>query len=153
MTVCPPRRQAEARHGHGATTTSEGDAKQTLELKLAANETAPASARMQVVESGVVGEDRLPDVLLLISELVTNAVKHGSGDEGSIDFCLNAEAGMIRVEVEADGRVFPLPANLDVPHRQQPGGMGLRLLRSLADRWGIDPSRLPTRTVVWFELA
>ena len=121
-----------------------------LELNLPADETAPAAARRQVAESGVVVQNRLPDALLLISELVTNAVKHGSSDGGSIDLKVQADPGLLRVEVEADGAGFTPPADTDLVVPQS-GGMGLRLLRSLADRWGIDPSPGTLRTVVWFE--
>lgn len=124
---------------------------QTLELKLPADASAPATARTQVTESELVAGNLLPDALLLISELVTNAVKYGSTDGGSIGLKVNADAGMLRVEVEADGAGFTPPADSDliVPRS---GGMGLRLLRSLADRWGIDPSPSSLRTVVWFEI-
>ena len=124
----------------------------TLELNLLADENAPAAARAEVTGSGMIDNDRLPDVLLLVSELVTNAVKYGLQDTGHIDFRLIAAPGLVRVEIEAGGEIFPLPGDTDLAPRDQPGGMGLRLLRSLADRWGVEPSRSPMRTVVWFEL-
>jgi anti-sigma regulatory factor (Ser/Thr protein kinase) len=123
---------------------------QTLELKLAADNAAPAAARRQVAESGIVAHNRLADALLLISELVTNAVKHGSTESGFIGLKVRADPGMLRVEVEADGAGFTPPADSDLVVPQS-GGMGLRLLRSVADRWGIDPSPSTLRTVVWFE--
>jgi len=123
---------------------------QTLELKLPSDGNAPAAARRQVADSGVVERKRLPDALLLISELVTNAVKHGPSNDGSIDLKIYADPGRLRVEVEADGAGFTPPADWDLVVPQS-GGMGLRLLRSMADRWGIDPSPSALRTVVWFE--
>lgn len=137
----------------GDATTTVSDTMQNLELSVPVDQTAPASARRWLVECGVVGSNRLSDVLLLTSELVTNAVKHGSSYGSGIDLRVRSEPGLLRVEVEADGASFTPPADEDlvVPGS---GGMGLRLLRSLADRWDVEPaSSTNMRTVVWFELS
>jgi anti-sigma regulatory factor (Ser/Thr protein kinase) len=82
---------------------------------------------------------------LLVSELVTNSVKHaGAGPGEPIDLELRASADKVRVEVGDPGPGFePTMA------RSEPGGFGLLLVARLADRWGVE--RDP-RTCVWFEI-
>jgi two-component sensor histidine kinase len=84
-------------------------------------------------------------VRLLVSELVTNSVKHaGAGPEDPIDVALTASADKVRVEVGDDGVGFEPRTS-----RTEPGGFGLMLVEKLADRWGIE--RTP-RPCVWFEI-
>lgn len=83
---------------------------------------------------------------LLVSELVTNAVLHGAKDHG-VEMYLAIAARCIRVEVCDGGSGF------DLDHAPRPvdaiGGCGLRLLDSLASRWGVAGD---DGTCVWFEL-
>ena len=107
---------------------------------------APSQARGCVsVLRDLIGPERTEDATLLVSELVTNAVKYGPEGES------------IRLIVEADGRctrctvhdlgVGPLP-EMRAEDDLAPGGHGLRLVDAVADRWGVE--RGSTR--VWFEL-
>jgi anti-sigma regulatory factor (Ser/Thr protein kinase) len=85
-------------------------------------------------------------VTLLVSELVTNAVRH-VGDQ---DIMLEVDLGpdLIRVEVEDEGTGFtPAPSAPEPGSRE---GWGLYLVDELADRWGVDPRR--DRNRVWFEV-
>lgn len=82
---------------------------------------------------------------LLVSELVTNALRHGGG---SIRLGVRAEDGMIRFEVEDDG--------VDTPHMRRArdsdeGGRGLQLVSLLSSSWGSAPTE--NGKIVWFELA
>lgn len=84
---------------------------------------------------------------LLTSELMTNAVRHGASDphESILLHAKNTD-GAIRVEVCDEGFGFdaePEPSDL-----LEPGGHGLLLVDTLADRWGVS-SRRPN--CVWFE--
>jgi two-component sensor histidine kinase len=85
-----------------------------------------ASAR----ECRVVPERALT-IGLITGELVTNAVKysHPAGINGEISVGCRSEAGTIVVEVSDDG--VGLPEGFD-PMRN--GGLGMRLVRSLADQ-------------------
>lgn len=79
-------------------------------------------------------------VSLAIEELVTNCIKYGYTDatDHTIDFVLSVDAGTLRMEVIDDGNPFnPLDAprpDLTLPPESRPiGGLGLHLLRELAD--------------------
>jgi len=89
---------------------------------------------------------RCNDLLILVTELVTNAVRHaGLGPDETIELYLTATAGVIRAEVRAPGPGF-------VAVEREPragGGFGLVLLRTLSDRWGISAAG---PTCVWFEI-
>jgi anti-sigma regulatory factor (Ser/Thr protein kinase) len=87
-------------------------------------------------------------VRLLVSELVTNSVKHaGAGPQDPIDVALTASADKVRVEVGDGGAGFE--PRTSRTSRTEPGGFGLMLVDKLADRWGIE--RTP-RPCVWFEI-
>jgi anti-sigma regulatory factor (Ser/Thr protein kinase) len=99
----------------------------------------------------ICGHARLPslvaeNVVLLISELVSNAVLHGSGPS-VID--VTVEPGHIRVAVHDEGQGAPQiqrHAPVDADH-----GRGLFLVEKLSTRWGIAP-RTATGKSVWFEI-
>jgi serine/threonine-protein kinase RsbW len=118
----------------------------TLDMELPSSAAAPASARRAVGGlSGRVSERRLRDVLLLVSELVTNAVRHATGDHLRLVVTLDDRA--LRVEVHDRGEGFEPRAPAPDPAR--PSGWGLYLVAELADRWGVDHA---PRTRVWFEM-
>ena len=93
---------------------------------------------------------RMGDLRLLVSEVVTNAVRHAgmaAGDTIRLEIADGA-GGRLRVEVSDSGRGFtPKQRDLDL---EKPGGWGLYLVQELADRWGVETGG---RTLVWFELA
>jgi anti-sigma regulatory factor (Ser/Thr protein kinase) len=85
------------------------------------------------------------DAILLVSELVGNAVRH----TGARAFVLRMRRrrGWIRAEVRDPSRGLPclMPVReLDV------SGRGLFLVDKLADRWGVD--LLPQGKTTWFEM-
>lgn len=91
--------------------------------------------------------DRLCDVRLLVSELVTNGVLHGdAGDDAeSLTLCIAADE-TLRVDVIDHGDGF-VPGALPC---KSIGGWGLVLVDELADRWGVTHVG---ETRVWFEMA
>jgi anti-sigma regulatory factor (Ser/Thr protein kinase) len=91
---------------------------------------------------------RLEDARLLVSELVTNAIRHAGLDVDDV-IRLVVEAGerALRIEVCDPGPGFELTEPAPDPAR--PSGWGLYLVRELSDRWGVDRN---TETRVWFEL-
>ena len=107
---------------------------------------APRRARHAVERLGpAIAEDVKPDVVLLVSELITNSVKYG----GVGDLRLQIEAPSpkrLRVEVVDQGVGFE-PVARSRP-KTEPGGWGLHLVETLADRWGVHEGS----THVWFEI-
>lgn len=91
--------------------------------------------------------ETLEDLQLLVSEIVTNAVRHGgAGHSTPVELRMLAEAGTLRVEVLDDGPGFERRK----PTPRTDGGWGLFFVDKLASRWNVDSSDGHTR--VWFEL-
>lgn len=101
-----------------------------------------ALARRTVEQhAGALSAEQLEVARLLVSELVTNAVRHGGGDEVVLAVRLDAARARFEVHDEGGERARRrAPAGAD-------GGYGLNLVASLASRWGADP-----HSGVWFEL-
>ncbi|MDQ4124981.1 MAG: ATP-binding protein [Actinomycetota bacterium] len=92
-----------------------------------------------------VADDVRPDVMLLVSELVTNSVKYG--EHGALRLQIEAKGPRrLRVEVVDQGVGF-VPQARDRP-LGEPGGWGLHLVEALTDRWGVYEGS----THVWFEI-
>ena len=80
----------------------------------------------------ILSPSALDDVLLVVSELVTNAVRHGRGE---VDLQIRFDGGRVtgHVSDEGDGfarRVGARPAD-------RVGHHGLRIVEQLSDDWGI----------------
>jgi anti-sigma regulatory factor (Ser/Thr protein kinase) len=120
-----------------------------VERRLAVSPEAAAEARHALDEmAAAIPDGRMRDVRLLISELVTNAVRHADLDAGdAIDLVIDIADQMLRVEVHDPGGGF-VPSTPS-PDPARPSGWGLYLVAELADRWGVDSD---DRTRVWFEL-
>ena len=116
---------------------------------LACDPAAARTARLAVDELGDRLESNLlADVRLLVSELVTNGVRHGPGaTAGPIRLQLAISDERLRAEVEDGGNGFdpstPVPESLHSP------GLGLRFVDQIADRGGVECNG---STSVWFEL-
>lgn len=91
--------------------------------------------------------DCLDNLKLLLSEVVTNAIRHGpQGDGASIAMRVAFKGETVRAEVVDGGSGFAPPRG---PAPDGSSGWGLYLVNRLADRWGVRPGA-PTR--VWFEI-
>ena len=94
-------------------------------------------------------QERVDEVCLALSEVISNAVRHGGLDPSrdSLRVVVEADDQRVRVEVEQ-----PSPADVAIvapdPGSDRPGGFGLRILEETADEWGHTPGP-PGR--VWFE--
>ena len=96
----------------------------------------------------LVSEARLRDVQLMASELVANAVVHGGDRESPVRIEVRATDETLRVVVIDVGAGFD-PERLSGPSSERGGGWGLRLVASIAHRWGVDSGPLNS---VWFEI-
>jgi anti-sigma regulatory factor (Ser/Thr protein kinase) len=84
------------------------------------------------------------DALLMISELVTNAVSHA---HTLLRVMVSIADQTLRVEVHDDDLTLPVAPDLE---HHATSGRGLRIIDHLADRWGIIPNT--DGKTVWFEL-
>ena len=87
-------------------------------------------------------EDLIPTTELLVSELVTNAVKYSRGD---VTLRLVNEKALVCEVIDNSGA---LP-RLRQPSGDDESGRGLQVVRQLAHRWGA--RRTATGKVVWCE--
>jgi anti-sigma regulatory factor (Ser/Thr protein kinase) len=89
------------------------------------------------------------DVVLLISELVTNSVRHAGLDATQpLQLSVQTDGDTVRVAVRDPGPGFEPPP--PPPNPAHVGGWGLVLVDQLAERWGIEHDG--EATVVWCEL-
>jgi anti-sigma regulatory factor (Ser/Thr protein kinase) len=95
-----------------------------------------------------IGEDQLCELRLLVTELLTNSVRHGAREDDWIHLDVEIYANSLRVAVTDPGPGFVVDGKPH-PHLDRPGGWGLCLVDRLADRWGVDVKQ---STSVWFEL-
>ena len=113
-----------------------------ITVTLPRDQGAPGQARALLREhADGLDRDRLDTAVLLISELVTNAVLHGTGE---IRLTIDIHGDDARFSVCDEGSGTPVVR----PDPGPDGGWGLRLVGELASRWGV----LQGRTQVWFEL-
>jgi anti-sigma regulatory factor (Ser/Thr protein kinase) len=123
----------------------------SLEISLPRSVDAPGQARTAVsrmcdelgVDSGLRGT-----LLLLVSEVVSNAVLHSRvPDDATIGLTASLCDDAVRIAVTDAGAGF-------TPTRRDParieGGYGLYLVDKAASRWGVEGS---APTTVWFELS
>jgi anti-sigma regulatory factor (Ser/Thr protein kinase) len=89
--------------------------------------------------------DSLRMALLLTSELVTNAVQHGTG---RVDLGLIDNQKVFRVQVSDQNNDLPLPIQPD-PLKER--GRGLLLVEALSTSWGVTRHAIRGKTV-WCEL-
>src|SRR5215203_1778224 len=94
--------------------------------------------------------EKLEDVRLVVSELVTNSVLHaGLSPNDHISLTVAVSAGSVRGRVcdpgsgfEADSEPRPRPGGLK-------GGWGLPIVERISDRWGVERN---SGACVWFEI-
>ena len=122
-----------------------------LTVRLPNTQRSAAAARHTV--GGAINDFVRPDlaetVQLLVSELVTNSLRHARlRDEGWIELKLQLSPSTLRVEVIDAGVGFEVPETVK-ERADQMSGWGLVLVSRLAKDWGVVNDGA---TRVWFEL-
>lgn len=84
------------------------------------------------------------DLMLLVSELVTNAVRHARSDRFEVR--LDVRSDTLRLEVHDEGEGFEPRIS---PSDDGTGGYGLFIVDKLATRWGVERD---AGGVIWLEL-
>jgi anti-sigma regulatory factor (Ser/Thr protein kinase) len=115
--------------------------------ELALDDRAPRQAR-EAARRWLAGDVRLQlveDLVLLVSELVANAVQ--SAAAGPIRLTLSRHADVVRCEVANLGSAVPTH---QIVAPDAPSGRGLHIVDRLAARWGT--AGMDGTTTVWFEL-
>lgn len=120
----------------------------TSTVEMECNLSAPARARRHLCDT--LGREHtiaaFPDAVLILSELVTNAVLHANCAQLRID-----------IDVHDDGRLRLAVIDTDTsqPVVRQPtpdevGGLGLLIVDSLASDWGVEVTQ--SAKAVWAEI-
>lgn len=120
-----------------------------VRLRLASGPDAVGTARrgLDSLEREV-GSATLNDMRLLVSELVTNSVRHArSSEDDQLELEVSVSRGLIHVCVTDHGPGFEVSAR--TPDDDPGSGWGLFLVERLADRWGVSVNGT---TQVWFEI-
>ncbi len=121
------------------------ESKLGVNRSLRAGLAAPRQARRTVVTLPL-GELARERLALVVSELVTNSIRHGGLAAGDpIELQLTSDNGHVRIAVHDGGPGFD-------PHTVANGngngrGLGLAIIEKLADEWGVD--RHPDGCTVW----
>ena len=118
------------------------------ELTLVAEPVAVRQARtwLSSLSRGLVDDARRPDLELVMTEVVTNAVRHGV-QNGALELAATPKPEFLCVQVTDEGPgLVPRPGAMA---SDEHGGFGLFIVERLTRRWGV--TREHRRTRVWFE--
>jgi anti-sigma regulatory factor (Ser/Thr protein kinase) len=119
-----------------------------VSLALPSGATAPGRAREALRDIPELDAIR-DDASLVVSELVTNAVKHSGATDGDrITLSVVVDGDWVKIQVHDPARTHLMP-HLGTPG-QEGGGLGLRLVSQIARRWETESRNGRT---VWAELA
>jgi anti-sigma regulatory factor (Ser/Thr protein kinase) len=115
------------------TNSSSGEVERYLQLLRRPGAAAEARRFVERMLHGrVVPDEARESVLLVASELVTNAFKHG---RGKIELRLRLLGNFLRIEVIDEGRGQAPAVRQEDP--DESGGWGLRIVDQLAAQWGV----------------
>lgn len=116
---------------------------QTVHIPAQTSALAIARKQIRLATEDWMAEEDVETAVLLTSELVANALKHG-GAVGDVDLAFARRGDILWVGVSQ-----PLPFNRR--NGSDSNGWGLRLVETLAERWG-DEVQPDGTTIVSFEL-
>jgi anti-sigma regulatory factor (Ser/Thr protein kinase) len=111
-----------------------------MNLTLVRNKEAARISRSRLSDMRTDLGPRYDDVALVISELVSNSVRH-AGDS-TVSVSIKTSGDRVRIEVRDGGPCFDI-------ERPRGSGMGLNIVDRIADAWGVDRDGACT---VWVEM-
>lgn len=120
-------------------------------VELPSDPSAVPAARQALEEvRDAVPDDVFDDVRLLVSELVTNSVRHSGADpEDPIEISVRLSERVLHGEITDRGPGFAAPRPR-APATVEGSGWGLFLVERIADRWGSRSDGV--RSCVWFDI-
>ena len=121
-----------------------------IDVRLNPNSEAVLVARHSLDRlEGLLLPEKLESVRLVVSELVTNSVRHAaiSPDE-QISLAVVISDGSVRGRVCDPGPGFEKPSQ-PRPRTDLSGGWGLPIVERISDRWGVERNGC---ACVWFEI-
>jgi len=121
------------------------------EVRLALDVRAPAAAR--TVLAGALGDrvsvPALSDAALLVSELISNSVRHsGACADEQLVLRIQVKRSAVRIEVEDPG----CGESIALRTPDDDGGFGLNIVREISERWGVERVAAGG-TRVWAQIA
>ena len=121
-----------------------------IDLRLTPDSEAVMAARHSLDRlEGDLPPEKLEDVRLVVSELVTNSVRHaGISPDEHILLAVVISNGLVRGRVCDSGPGFEKPSE-PRPRTDLSGGWGLPIVESISDRWGVERNGC---ACVWFEV-
>lgn len=145
-----PRHDRPVRSVASSASSGGGEAARTV--RVAALATSVAQVRQALVddlESRQVPTAVIDEAEIVVSELVSNAIRHARPlSDGNLRVHWKVKGGVVEVEVtDGGGDSTPRPAPRTI---WAPSGRGLRIVRSLAHEWGVTEDR--SGSTVWASL-
>ncbi len=121
-----------------------------IDLRLTPNSEAVLAARHTLDRlEGVLSPEKLEDIRLIVSELVTNSVRHaGLSPDEQISLAVVISDRSVRGMVCDPGPGFEKPS-APRPRTDLSGGWGLPIVERISDRWGVERNGC---VCVWFEI-
>jgi len=105
---------------------------QSAVLEAGATAARSARQRARLACDGITSQELAHDVAVVVSELVTNAVRHGGGE---VRLDLRVDPGEVFVAVRDAGRCFDWTQ--EDAHPGALNGRGLGIVAGLAASWGV----------------
>ena len=121
-----------------------------VDLVVPPDPTAPSKARELLARllPDEVGSDQFALGELALSEIVSNAIRHGgNGVSAQIGDVIERDGDLVTVRVIQSGPTRDIPSIVEMPEPWSTHGYGLSIVDAVTDRWGVhlDPPS------VWFQ--
>jgi two-component sensor histidine kinase len=121
---------------------------ESVQMRVPLTAAAASAVRHAIADAldGQVADRAVADAQLILSELVTNSLRHaGLGSNAILQVAASVRGGMLRLEVADDGTSGTLQARAPGVN----GGFGLNIVQMLAHSWGVEREGM---TRVWVEM-